>query len=71
MSDIERKLRPFIFIRVCKQTIFTFKDVSLGCKVQSDGKRHHKDSEEEQSLQGRDQGTLISAGAKVHITQPK
>lgn len=50
---------------------FTLKDVSLGCEIQSNGQRHHEDREEQQSLQGRNQGAFISAGAKVHIIQQK
>lgn len=46
---------------------FTLKDVGLRREVQSNRQRDHEDSEEQQCLQGWNQGAFIPVGAQVHI----
>lgn len=39
----------------------TLEDVGFGCEVESDGQRDHQDGEEQQCLQGWNQGALVPA----------
>lgn len=52
------------------QTQFTFKDVRLWCEIQSNGHRDHEDGEEQQGLEGWNQGAFISAKEHKFMSQP-
>lgn len=51
--------KPFSAWRRVAQ--LTLEDVRFGCEVESNGQRHHQDGEEQQCLQGWNQGTFVPA----------
>lgn len=48
----------------------TLKYVRLRCEVETNRQRDHQDCEEQQCLQGWNQGVIISAGEQKFISQP-